>query len=243
MGSLQDLSRRVARLEEEQRRQREMRSPERRRRRLEDAAARGCATLDQYAELLADEIEDTRANALASTPLWVSCKGAGFNADNGLGAALAYPPDAALPTATSVEHLRYIAESDLSLPRRGSLSHPHWDHLYTPERRAEAALWVLAFGRDDDALELRRAAWTRSESHRGWELSEGVRTSARETGLSLSQIKEAFGPGRVVHTGSDWSPEKDLTGEHQEEAVEGEEPWVAYATLAAVVDQAVSRLK
>ena len=151
---------------------------------------------------------------------------------------MAHPPDVDLPDGVGqwLEWLRHEAQRDLTLPRRGPSAHRHWDHLYTPETREVAAIGVLMYGQEGEALDLRRRAWTKSESG-NWTLSETTLAWAHEEGFLVSEIDDLLGPDGALHMPSDWvgGPEPARSMEVRVD-VEGEEPWVSFAELAAFIE-------
>lgn len=232
MTSVHRLAQRVTVVEEKQRRLGVCDPPDRLRA-LKDAAARGDASLSQYAELFADQLEHWRVYNLATVPLLTACR-QGEVVVQAPSAALAHPPDEALPETTRdwIGFMECLATLNLSQPRHRPWSHPYWDRWYTPEIRQTAALWVLMVGEEADAVGPRRAAWTRTEDGQ-WQISKAARTASQQHGIPVSSLPEWFGSGKVIPTSKPLG-RRDLAVEPA--ATHLDERWVSFATLAAAID-------
>ncbi len=135
-------------------------SPEERLARARAAIEDGSATLAQYLLVYRDAIDALQRELVAFSPLvavglerglWIT----------GPVRAVGYPPGCTLDgtTAEEVVDLRYVGTSTAdereNERRRGT--HEYW---LSPEFRARHAIWYLALGGTDDALSVRRRAWS-----------------------------------------------------------------------------------
>jgi len=171
-------------------------SPEERLARARAAIEDGSATLAQYLLVYRDDIDACQRELVAFSPL------VALGLERGLWItgpvrAVGYPPGCTLDgtTAEEVVDFRYVGTStadERENLRRGGM-HDYW---LRPEFRARHAIWYLALGGTDDALSVRRRAWSIEGDH--WVHS----AAAVEESQALGTI---IGPLVALHSGLQWA--------------------------------------
>ena len=233
MSGVRDLERRLRAVEEERAQQQIGISPKARLQVLKAAADNRTATLEEYAELLSDEMVYWDSVLLASAPLLVACRRAGLFVDGPL-AALACHPDERLDWYTRdwMGFAKAMATRDRSERRRPPMNHPHWDDLYSAEARMSFAMLHLLLGEEDDALAIRREVWT-SRDHNNWTLASRVIAASEEEGPLIGEFDRDglwnMQIPRAVYEAAQRSVDPPQSDE--DEPVE----WVSFAALARAV--------
>jgi len=169
-------------------------SPEERLARARAAIEDGSATLAQYLLVYRDAIDALQREMVAVSPLVALGLERGLCV-HGPVRAVGYPPGCTLDksTAEEVAYYRYegtsTADERENERRRGT--HDYW---LSPEFRARHAIWYLALGGTDDALSVRRRAWSIKGDH--WVHSPAAVEDSQALGdLTRSLVNEHSGLG------------------------------------------------
>lgn len=233
MRTVAGLDRRLKAIEGDRAQRRLDASPDVRRLFLKAAVDNGSATLEEYAEFLQDDIAYWHSVILASVPLLLACRRAGLFVDGPL-AALAYHPGERVDWYTRdwIGYAKVMATRDPAERRRPPMNHPHWDDLYSAEARMSFAMLHLLLGEEDDALAIRREAWT-SDDRRQWVLAPRIVEASEEEGPSVHEFDGAgLWNMQIPHAVCEAAQRSVDPPES-----EGDEPfeWVSFSALARAV--------
>lgn len=93
------------------------------------------------------------------------------------------------------------------------------------------ALVTLILGEGDDALGIRREAWTRGDGE-GWKLAPAVVEASEHAGPTVAELGAWCGPQGFVHLPPDVWAGADRDVEPAQSDGDEPEEWVNYASLA-----------